>query len=101
MEYPVTVEALLTVLGVALFGSAVTQWLKKYLSDWRWTQLVVLGTCEVASIAAGWISAEGHMTYNQLMNSLMTGFWGATLATFGYEAVQNWRGLLGQGPRQD
>lgn len=27
------------------------------------------------------------------------GIWGAVLATFGYEMVQNWRGLIGGGPR--
>lgn len=100
MEYPVTVEALLTVGGVALFGSAVTQWLKHYLKEWRYIQLLVLVICIIASIVAGFIDAAWHPTDSAFLNALMTGFWGATLATFGYEAVQNWRGLIGAGPRK-
>ena len=34
-----------------------------------------------------------------IFNALMVGFWGAVLATFGYETVQNVRGLIGGGPR--
>jgi len=99
MSYPTTLGSFLTVAGVAFFGSAATQWLKRYLPNWRWTQLLVLGLCEVASLAAGWISTRGQLNGTNLFYVLMTGFWGATLACFGYEALSNWLGLLGLGKR--
>jgi len=99
MDYPTTATALMTVAGVALFGSAAAQWLKVYLPDWKWTQLLVLGLCVVIAGLAGFIEAAWHPSADAIFNAFFVGFWGATLATFGYEAVQNWRGLIGDGPR--
>ena len=99
MEYPITVAAFLTVAGVALFGSAAAQWLKHYLPDWKWTQLLVLALCIALAGLAGFIEAAWHRSADAIFNAVFVGFWGASLCTFGYEAVQNWRGLLGGGPR--
>ena len=101
MEYPIDVSAFLTVAGVALFASAVTQWLKSYLADWKWTQLLVLILSMVGAGLAGFIDASWHPTANAVFSAVVVGFWGATVATFGYEAVQNWRGLIGAGPRSE
>lgn len=99
MDFPTSVSALLTVAGVALFGSALAQWLKVYLPDWKWTQLLVLVICVGVAGLAGFIDAAWHPSEDAIFSALQVGFWGATLATFGYEAAQNWRGLIGAGPR--
>lgn len=99
MDYPITVAAFLTVAGVALFGSALAQWFKMYLPDWKWTQLLVLALCILAAGLAGFINAAWHPGADAVFNAVQVGFWGAVLATFGYEMVQNWRGLIGGGPR--
>ena len=100
MEYPFTVVEFLTVGGVALFGSAVMQWLKLYVEEWRWTQVIVFLLCEGAALVTGCIKDNWMPTSETFYEAARIGFWGATLATFGYEAIQNWRGLLGAGPRQ-
>ena len=99
MEYPITVAAFLTVGGVALFGSALAQYIKVYLPDWKWTQLLVLGLCIIGAGLAGFIEAAWHPSADAVFSAFQVGFWGAVLATFGYEAVQNMRGLIGAGPR--
>ena len=99
MDYPITVAAFLTVAGVALFGSALAQWLKVYLPDWKWTQLLVLALCVVLAGLAGFIEAAWHPSADAVFNAVLVGFWGAALSTFGYEAIQNMHGLIGGGPR--
>ena len=99
MEYPITPEAFLTVAGVALFVGVVTQWGKEYLKDWRWTNIAALGLAEVCSLIAQFIIAEWHPTATQIFVAAMTGFFGTTVATYGYELIQNVRGLIGAGPR--
>ena len=99
MDYPITVAAFLTVAGVALFGSAAAQYIKVYLPDWKWTQLLVLVLCVVLAGFAGFIKAAWHPSADAIFGAVMIGFFGAVLATWGYETVQNWRGLIGGGPR--
>ena len=99
MEYPITVAAFLTVAGVALFGSALAQYVKQYLPDWKWTSLLVLVLCIVAAGLAGFIEAAWRPGADAIFNAVFVGFWGAVLATYGYEVVQNLRGLIGGGPR--
>ena len=99
MEYPTTIEAFLTVAGVALFGGLVTQWLKLYLPDWRFTQLLTLVLCEAAAVVTRFVQAAWQPSSEQVWGAVVIGFFGACAATFGYEAIENIRGKLGAGPR--
>ena len=85
IDFPITGEALLTVLGSAAFSVLISMWLKHYLADWRYTNLFVLGIAELFAVTA----------------RLLVGMIGATLATFGYETVTNLLGLAGVGRRSD
>ena len=97
--YPTTTEAFLEVAAVAVFAGAVTQWLKRYLPDWKLTPVVALVVAECTAIVAGSIRAGGLMLWSEGFESIMTGFWGATLATFGYEAIANILAWIGVAQR--
>ena len=99
MDYPTTIEAFLTVAGVGLFGGLVTQWLKLYLPDWRFTQLLTLIICIVAAVLASLIQSAWNPVPENVWQAIMMGFFGACAATFGYEGIQNVRGKLKAGPR--
>ena len=101
MDYPTTTEAFLSVAGVAIFGALVTQWLKLYLPDWRFTQLLTLAICEVFAVLATLVQSAWNPMPDNIWQAVMLGFFGACLATFGYEGVENIRGKLGAGPRAD
>lgn len=84
----------LTIPMAALVTVIATQWLKRYLPDWRFAQLlslvIAVGVQMIAVALSGsglWFEAAG------------VGALGATLATFGYEALVNAMAFAGIGPR--
>ncbi len=79
--------------AVALAG-LVAQWLKAYLPEWRYTNLLVLGLAIAAELVATWLSGAHNW-----WGALWVGFLGASVATFGYETIRNLAGLAGAGPR--
>jgi len=103
---PTTPEVVYTLLGAVAICTLLTQWLKKYLPDWRWTSLVALGSTIVVVEAAGALilaamAATALMILRQLFIGLLLGFAGATIETFGYEAITNALGLAGLGSRSN
>lgn len=95
MDFPLSPGGLLDPKVAALVAMALTQWAKKYLPDGRYAQLLVLGCTLALEMGAA------LFTGGDLFSALMAGFWGASLATFGYEALANSFGLLGIGGRAD
>lgn len=100
IEFPVTVGAILTVGGVAMFAALVGQWLKSYLAEWRYTTLLVLGLALIAAIIAQCIATDWRPSSEALFVAVLIGFFGATLAVYGYETVVNLLGKAGVGPRK-
>jgi hypothetical protein len=94
LDFLLSSDGLLDPKIAALVAMAFTQWIKGYLPDWRYTQLVVLGCTMGLELAA---MALGGRT--DVFSALMAGFWGASIATFGYETIANWLGVLGLGQR--
>jgi fluoride ion exporter CrcB/FEX len=101
MDTALTVQMLLTVSGIAVLCSLVTRWVKSALPDWRWTNVLVLGIGLSAASMACLVLTDFHPSAEAVYNALLVGFLGATVATFGYEAVSNLRGLAGGGTRSD
>lgn len=101
IDFPITISAFLTVLGVAVFAALVAQWLKSYLPDWRFTQLLVLVIAEIAAIIAQFIAAAWRPSAEQVFTAALIGFFGASLAGYGYEGIANILGMLGKGPRSN
>lgn len=99
IEFPIDIGALLTVVGSAAFASVVGQWLKSYLSEWRYTNLLVLALAEIAAVTAQFIAADWHPSAAAIYAAVLIGLFGATLATFGYETVVNLLGKAGIGQR--
>lgn len=94
MDFVLSPEGLLDPKVAAVLAMALTQWAKEYLRDWRYTQLLVLGITLGVEFLATAILGEWD-----LFGAAMAAFWGASLATFGYEAASNWLGMAGIGRR--
>jgi len=101
IEFPITVASFLTVLGIALTSTLVVQWIKSYLAEWRYTNLVALGLALVLSEIAQAILMQWHPTAEGIFAAGLIGFFGATLGCFGNELVKNLLGKIGIGSRSD
>jgi hypothetical protein len=99
-QFPITAEMLYTLAGAILFAGLMTQWLKAYLGDWRFTGLVCLALAVAVEFAAAWVS-QGGMNAQIAFAACLLGLVGASVATFGYETIVNMLGLVGKGPRSD
>lgn len=95
MDALLTPEGFLDPRAAGLAAIFLTQWLKMYLPDKHWSQLLVLGITAALEVVAATLTGAGYW------GALAAAFWGATLATFGYEAVKNAAELLGLNGAED
>jgi len=93
-SFPLDPNGLLNPAVAAALAGLVGQWLKSYLGEWRYTNLLVLALAIAAELAAAWVAGSHNW-----WGAIWAGFLGASLATFGYETVRNLGGLAGLGPR--
>ena len=89
-------EGFLDIKVAAFFCIVVTQWLKRYVPDWHFYNLLALVLTLFAQAAA--VALVGSGLWFQ---ALWAGLLGASLATFGYELLTNLAGLAGVGPRSE
>lgn len=89
MNALLTPEGFLDPRAAGLAAIFLTQWLKLYLPDKHWSQALVLGITALLEVVAATLTGADYW------GALAAAFWGATLATFGYEAVKNAAELLG------
>lgn len=89
-------DGFLTVPMAALVTVIATQWLKRYLPDWKFTQLLSLAIAVGVQMLAVALSGSGLW-----FEAAGVGALGATLAVFGYEAVVNGLAFAGIGPRKE
>ena len=82
--FPLDPGGLLDPVAAAALAGLLAQWLKAYLPDWRYTNLLVLGLAVAVELAAAAVSGTGNW-----WSALWAGFLGASIATFGYETVRN------------
>ena len=101
IEFPVTSEALLTLFGAVIVAIIAGLWLKRYLPDWRYTPLVVLACTELVLLLVLFATTGWQPGSEQLVSVALMALFGASLETFGYEAVVNALGLAGFGHRSD
>lgn len=92
--FPLEPESMLNVAAAAALAALLTQWLKVYLPEWRYTNLLVLGLAVGIELSAAWLS--GAHTW---WGAVWAGFIGASVATFSYETVMNLLGVAGAGAR--
>lgn len=101
IEFPVTATALLTVAGAALFVALAGLWLKHYLPDWRYTNLLVLALAIIAVMLAQCVVTQWRPSGEALFSAFLVALFAASLATFGYETIVNTLGKMGMGPRSE
>ncbi|MCK9597637.1 MAG: hypothetical protein M0R06_01275 [Sphaerochaeta sp.] len=99
-QFPINAAMLYSMVGAILFAGLLTQWLKKYLEEWKFTSLLCLGLAVGFEFAAAWIS-QGKMNAEIAFAAILLGILGASVATFGYEVIMNMLGLIGKGPRAE
>ncbi len=95
-SFPLDPAGLLDPMVAALLAGLVAQWLKAYLAEWRYTNLLVLAVAVAAELAATALSGACDW-----WGAAWAGFLGASIATFGYETIQNLRGAAGIGARAE
>ena len=91
-----TPEGFLDIKVAAFFCILLTQWLKRYVPDWRFYNLVALGLTVAAQLGAVALVGSGKW-----FDGAWAALLGASLATFGYELLSNLAGLAGVGPRSE
>jgi hypothetical protein len=91
---PLTADGFLDVRVAGVICLLATQWLKRYLPDWRPTNLLALVITVAVELAATAWSGQGRW-----FEAVWAGLVGASLATFGYETLSNLAGWAGIGPR--
>jgi len=101
IEFPISSEALLTLFGAVIVAIIAGLWLKRYLPDWRYTPLVVLACTELVLLLVLFATTGWRPGSEQLVSVALMALFGASLETFGYEAIVNALGLAGFGHRSD
>jgi hypothetical protein len=88
-------DGFLDIKVAGLFCILATQWLKRYVPDWRFYNLVALALTLLAQVGAVALVGSGKW-----FDAAWAGLLGASLATFGYEVLTNLAGWAGVGPRK-
>ena len=96
--FPFTPDGFLNPVVAALVGQILRLWLQHYLGDWRWRDAFLLLLCVAVQLTAG-LAAGALATPAAWFSAIWLGFLGASVATFGQEAILNLLGLLEAGPR--
>jgi hypothetical protein len=94
-----TIEGLLSLTGMSAFILLVVQLLKRYIPDWRFTNLVAMGVGLVFGVLVTWI-IKGLNPRTILDAILLALVAGATSSGL-FETVANLRGVAGSGNRAD
>jgi len=96
MNLPLDPAGFLDIRVAGFVAIIASQWLKKYLPDWRFTSLLALGVTVIVQIITVALAGSGAW-----FQGAWAGVLGASLATFGYEALMNLAGVAGVGPRSE
>jgi multisubunit Na+/H+ antiporter MnhB subunit len=101
IEFPINAAAVLTIAGAAILTALLGLWLKHYLPDWRFTNLLVLALAIVLVMLAQCVVTQWRPSGEALYAAFLVALAAASLATFGYETIVNALGLAGIGKRSD
>ena len=96
IEIPVDPGAYVaSVVAVAFFAMLLTEWLKRYIHVDLLVNVLTLLLSWGVSFAADGVLSGWLFAGPELFTSWMTGFFGATIAVFGYEVIKNAYDLIG------
>lgn len=94
MDFPITPQAVGTLIGAAFGAGVLTQWLKHFLGDWKYIPVFVLLLNLLIQVGA--VVAMGSLDW---WGAGARGFLGASISVFGYEMINNLLGAFGVGSR--
>lgn len=91
MDFPVTLEVLLTVPGIAVLSAVLILWLNAYIPESKklYTNLIALALCEALAFLACFIVHHWQPTPEALCVTFLVGLFGTSLECYGYEAIKN------------
>ena len=107
-KFDLSVAAMGSVTLVAIIAALLKGlWFAKYKPDWRGTELVVFGICEVLVLLAkttlvwqeGWPAPADLVAVE--LEAILVGFIGVCVGAFGRQAVLSILGAVGLGPDSD
>jgi len=107
-KFDLSVAAMGSVTLVAILAALLKGlWFAKYKPDWRGTELVVFGICEVLVLLAkttlvwqeGWPAPPDLLAVE--IEAILVGFIGVCVGAFGRQAVLSILGAVGLGPDSD
>lgn len=101
IDFPITSETLLTLFGAVIVAVIAGLWLKRYLPDWRYTPVMVLVCTVLVLLLVLFATTAWRPDSERLVSVMLMALFGASLETFGYEAIVNALGLAGIGRRSD
>jgi hypothetical protein len=88
---------LLSLAGMSALIALLVQLLKRYLGEWRFTQLLAMGIGLVVGLVATWIVVG--LSPRTILDAILLAIVAGTTASGGYELVSNLAGLAGKGDR--
>ena len=97
--FPTAPAAIATVAGAAVICAVIIQWLKAWLAEERVYNVAGFGLTFVLVEIAGLFLVDGAGAWERCYVGFFVALFGASLATFGYEALTNLFGLAGIGKR--
>ena len=101
IEFPINAAAVVTIAGAAILTALLGLWLKHYLPDWRFTNLLVLALAIILVMLAQCVVTQWRPSGEALFSAGLVALVAASLATFGYETIVNALGKMGMGPRSE
>ena len=92
-----TVESLLSLAGMSALIAILVQLLKRFLGEWRFSQLLAMGIGLVVGLVAPWIVVG--LSPRTVLDAILLAIVAGTTSSGLYEVVQNLRAVAGAGPR--
>ena len=99
IDWPITAAGFLSVFGVAFVSGLIVQWLKAWVKEGRIYNLITLAIAETLAMLTQFVLTKWRPSGELLISAALMGFFGASLACYGYETIQNILGLIGFGKR--
>lgn len=97
----ITPETALTLGGGVVIAAIVGLWMKKYLADWRFTSLLVLGVTEGLLLFILFATTGFKPGWERALAVGLVALVASSLETFGYETIANVLGKMGHGTRSE
>lgn len=101
IDFPITAEAVYSVLGLAFVIAVLVQIVKLFVDDKRGLNLVAISAGLLLATIAMLVMTDFHPTPSDGLTAFLIALFAVAIATLGYETVVNVAGMVGYGPKSD